>query len=235
VILIGHRGASAQAPENTFASFDLAISQGADAVETDIRATKDGALVLMHDATVDRTTNGRGAVGELRLAEIEALDAGSWFGPRFAGERAPTLDGFLARYARRLPLVLEIKEPGTVAGIVDLVNQHQAEATYVSFHVAALERVLQITPEARVGILTTTLDEELMTRAAGLGSGELVALASAVTLELVQSVHRLGLAIRAWGIRDVGSLLRVASMGVDGVAVDWPGAAREALAKRRDI
>ena len=96
--VLAHRGASGYAPENTFAAFDRAIEMGAPGAETDVRATADGVLVLLHDRTLDRTTDGHGPVAELELAGVQALDAGSWLDPRFAGERIPTADAFLARY-----------------------------------------------------------------------------------------------------------------------------------------
>ena len=230
MLVIGHRGASAYAPENTFASFDLAIAQGADAIETDIRVTKDGVLVLLHDPTVDRTTNGHGAVADLTLAQLQALDAGSWFGPQFAGQRIPTLDDFLQRYTGRVGLVLELKVPGSEASVVDLVQQHQAEAMYVSFHAQSLRSVLAL-DTARVGLITTTMSEDLINSAAGAGFQELIVLASALTTELVNVAHRRGLAVRAWGIADEHALRRVLATGVDGVAVDWPKVALRVLGR----
>src|SRR5690606_12934395 len=89
--IVAHRGSSAEAPECTLASIRRAIAAGATAAEIDVRTTKDGALVVLHDATLNRTTNGTGAVNERTLAEVRALDAGSWFDPKFAGEKVPTL------------------------------------------------------------------------------------------------------------------------------------------------
>src|SRR5439155_7022002 len=97
-IVIAHRGASAYATENTEASFDQGIALGADALETDVRATRDGVLVLIHDAQVDRTTNGHGPVADLTWEEIRQLDAGNWKDSRYAGQRVPRLDWFLDRY-----------------------------------------------------------------------------------------------------------------------------------------
>jgi glycerophosphoryl diester phosphodiesterase len=91
VIAVGHRGVKAFAPENTLAAQNIAIAMGARSIEMDVRMTKDGEFVVMHDPLVNRTTNGSGFVSQLTLAEIKALDAGSWFSPDFAGERVPTL------------------------------------------------------------------------------------------------------------------------------------------------
>lgn len=95
VIVVGHRGTTKFAPENTIPAFEIAIEYGADLIEMDIRETKDGELVIMHDETVDRTTNGTGKVAEHTLKEIKELDAGSWFSPEFEGVRVPTLRGAL--------------------------------------------------------------------------------------------------------------------------------------------
>ena len=103
VIVVGHRGTKKFAPENTVAAFNKAIEMGARSIEMDVRATKDGEFVVMHDPFVNRTTNGRGLVSQMTLAEIRALDAGSWFGPEFAGERVPTRPAKLGRADRQYP------------------------------------------------------------------------------------------------------------------------------------
>lgn len=118
----GHRGASAAAPENTFAAFEEAIRQGALYTETDVRATSDGALVLVHDATLDRTSDGRGRVSATSLARLRELDAGSWFGQRFRGERIPELPGFLTWIETRAPFgaALEVKARGVGGAVAAL-------------------------------------------------------------------------------------------------------------------
>ncbi len=115
----GHRGASAVAPENTYAAFEQAIRDGAEYTETDIRVTSDGALVLVHDAMLDRTTDGRGPVSGVTLEELRRLDAGSWFGEAFRGELIPELPGFLSWIETRAPFgaAIEVKASG-VGGAV---------------------------------------------------------------------------------------------------------------------
>ena len=107
--MVAHRGASAEAPENTLAAFRLALQQGAPAVECDVHLSADGCPVVIHDETVDRTTNGKGAVVGLTRAALRGLDAGSWRGPRFAGEPIPTLEEALELCAGRARLFIEIK------------------------------------------------------------------------------------------------------------------------------
>ena len=109
VMVIAHRGASSYAPENTLAAFDLALHMGCRHLELDVDFTRDGHIVVIHDETVDRTTNGTGPVGSHTLAELRALDAGSWFGPQFAGERIPMFAEVLERYHGRAHLHTEIK------------------------------------------------------------------------------------------------------------------------------
>ncbi len=107
--LVGHRGACAVAPENTMASFQRAWEEGADVVELDVRRSADGHVVVIHDATVDRTTDGHGPVAELTLQELKRLDAGRWFDPAFVGESIPTLAEVLAWARGRIGLLLELK------------------------------------------------------------------------------------------------------------------------------
>ena len=120
--VIGHRGAAALAPENTWAGFDLALDLGVDAIETDVRATSDGVLVLLHDERLDRTTDGTGAVHVTPWDAVETLDAGVWFGEPFAGARVPRLGETLARYGRKTHLVLEIKQDGIEERVLDVVR-----------------------------------------------------------------------------------------------------------------
>ena len=118
----GHRGASAVAPENTYAAFEQAVAEGAAYAETDIRSTADGELVLVHDATFDRTSDGRGAVSSMTLADVRRLDAGAWYGEAFSGERIPELSPFL-RWIEARPgfgAALEVKASGIGAEVARL-------------------------------------------------------------------------------------------------------------------
>ena len=101
MLAIAHRGASGYAPENTFAAFRKALAMGAGFIETDLQLSRDARFVAIHDATVNRTTNGQGAVHDLTLADLRKLDAGSWFGSEFAGERIPTIEEIL-EFAKKL-------------------------------------------------------------------------------------------------------------------------------------
>ncbi len=115
-VIVCHRGACRHAPENTFASLEKAIELGADVVELDVRPSKDGVLYVLHDETLERTTNGSGRLSDFSSAELDRLDAGSWFASEFAGERIPRLDSFLDACRGRIGTYVEIKEgdPGEV-------------------------------------------------------------------------------------------------------------------------
>jgi glycerophosphoryl diester phosphodiesterase len=135
-LISAHRGASSLAPENTLAALDAAWRAGADLAEIDVQLTLDGQVVLMHDRRVDRTTNGSGLLKDHTLADLRRLDAGSWFDPRFAGERVPTLAEVLEWSRGRLGLLVEIKnypyrEMPLVARTLELVEAHRAEAFVV--------------------------------------------------------------------------------------------------------
>lgn len=124
IIAVGHRGTVRFAPENTIAAFKKAIEMGLDLIEFDVRETKDGHLVIMHDETVDRTTDGSGRVSELTLAEIKRLDAGSWFGAQFKGERVPTLDEALEVLRDRALPDVDFKA-GTPEKLIATLARHQ--------------------------------------------------------------------------------------------------------------
>ena len=109
LLVFGHRGARAYAPMNTIPSFELALKQGADGVKLDVRLTRDGEMVILHNETVDETSDGTGHVEDLMLAEIKALDAGAWFNPAFKGTRIPTLDEVFEAIGKRRRINVEIK------------------------------------------------------------------------------------------------------------------------------
>ena len=112
LLVFGHRGARAYAPMNTLPSFELALAQGADGVELDVRLTRDCEMIIMHNETVDETSDGEGRVADFTLAELKALDAGSWFGEAFKGVRVPTLDEVFEAIGRRTRINVEIKAEG---------------------------------------------------------------------------------------------------------------------------
>jgi glycerophosphoryl diester phosphodiesterase len=165
-----HRGASGHAPQNTLAAFVLAAEMGADGIELDVHLSADGEVVVIHNHSVDATTDGQGRVSELSLAELQALDAGAWFSPRFAGQRIPTLDAVLAEVGQRLRVNIEIKgqrgRPARrharrqargqlEATVVEQIQAHQMVERVIvsSFFPDSLRRVRALNPDIPLGFL----------------------------------------------------------------------------------
>ncbi len=157
--VIAHRGFSGRAPENTLAAIREAIAVGADMAEIDVTLSSDDAIVVIHDDTLERTTNGSGLASQFTLAELKDLDAGAWFGPRFAGERVPTLDEVLTMVDGRILLNIEIKSEavkrGIAARVVETVQRHEMRDQVVisSFSPAALEQIHSLAPHLTTAVL----------------------------------------------------------------------------------
>lgn len=156
----GHRGAPKAAPENTLASFQKAREMGADGVELDVMLCADGEVVVIHDYSVERTTDGHGLVKELTVAQLKALDAGSWFGAQFATERIPTLHEVLRWAADDMLLNIELKSMGIRTDgleekVISIIREHKLERRVVlsSFNPFALRRVRQRAPDLHTGLL----------------------------------------------------------------------------------
>ena len=159
MLVIAHRGASGNAPENTMAAFKKAVALGANFIETDLQLSRDARLVAIHDATVNRTTNGQGTVHDMTLTELRRLDAGSWFGSEFAGERIPTLDEILA-FSKKHDVVfyLEIKPGGSWGGEHALIGALRESgeiprAVVISFDAAIVLSLRKIEPTLMTGLL----------------------------------------------------------------------------------
>jgi glycerophosphoryl diester phosphodiesterase len=159
MLVIAHRGASGNAPENTLAAFKKAVALGAAFIETDLQLSRDAHFVAIHDATVNRTTNGQGAVHDMKLAELRRLDAGSWFGSEFAGERIPTLEEIL-EFSKKNDVVfyLEIKPGGSWGGEHALVGALRESGeiprtVVISFDPAIVLSVRKIEPTLMTGLL----------------------------------------------------------------------------------
>ncbi len=222
--VIAHRGASGYAPENTRAAFDLAIEMEADAIETDLQVTRDGALVLIHDDRVDRTTNGKGPVADYTLTELQALDAGGWFDPSFAGQRILTLSEFFDEYGARIPFCLEIKDPLATSPFLELMATLDLpdDLQITSFSWSAVLAVRSALPMVTTGFLSQVFDADIMDRCVARGIAQICPPAALLTADLVDQAHQRGLVVRAWGVRDRADADRVMATGADGATVNWP-------------
>ena len=225
-MVIAHRGASAYAPENTLAAFDLALRMGARHIELDVQATQDGHIVVIHDDSVDRTTDGTGPVAGHKLAALRALDAGARFGPAFAAERIPLFEEVLERYQGRAHLHVEIKgrSPGLSQGSADLIRRHSMadQVTVTSFQKVRLVETRAYAPEFPTGWLVREVTAAIITEARALGLTQLCPRADVVTPELVERLHGEGFVVRAWGVADEELMRRVVEAGADGMTVNFP-------------
>src|SRR5260221_7228624 len=206
LLAIAHRGASGHAPENTFAAFRKAIAMGAGFIETDLQLSRDARLVAIHDATVNRTTNGQGAVHDLTLAELRRLDAGSWFGSEFAGERIPTIEEIL-EFAKKHDVVfyLELKPSGSWGGEHALISALResgeiARTVVISFDPAILANVRKIEPTVMTGLLFEGQISDPLAKAIEIGARQLAVRGSLVTPRLLKEARQRDLQVVCWTV-----------------------------------
>jgi glycerophosphoryl diester phosphodiesterase len=222
--VIGHRGAAALAPENTWDSFDLALALGVDAIETDIRATSDGELVLIHDQQLQRTTNGQGLVNATSWSIIQTLDAGSWFSNQYRNARIPRLDSTLERYGQCTHLVLEIKQAGLETQVLQQVKALNLlnRVTFTAFNFATVQTIKTKAPEAYVGWLTADVQAETVERVLAAGLDQICLPAQMLARPQVADLQALGLNVRAWKVSDETAMISALQAGVDGMTIDFP-------------
>lgn len=224
MLTIAHRGASGYAPENTHAAFELAITMGADAIETDVRLSFDRELVLIHDATVTRTSDGHGPVADHTLAELRALDVGSRFSPEFAGERIMTLADLLESFVPRIPVVLEIKDVEATTPTIGAIRSAGIgdRVQVTSFLWSATLEARQLAPELTIGFLTPEFDVDIIQRCVNRGLAQVCPHVDTLTPDLVAHARGAGLFVRAWGISKREQIDLLLATGADGATVNWP-------------
>lgn len=226
LIVIAHRGASSYAPENTFAAFDLAVKIGVSHIELDVHLSSDGHVVVIHDDTVDRTSNAQGAVTSYSWSELKALDVGSWFEPQFSGEQIPSLDDVLVRYKGQVHFHIEIKGESAELSkrTVDVIRAHHMESqvTITSFQKERLEEVRSYAPELSTAWLVTMVRKSVIKQAKDLGVNQLCPLANLVTTKLVQRIYDEELMVRVWGVKTEKLMKKVVYAGADGMTVNFP-------------
>jgi glycerophosphoryl diester phosphodiesterase len=226
--IIAHRGASGQAPENTLAAFERAVQLGAPFIETDLHLTRDARFVAIHDATVERTTNGRGAVHDLTLAELRELDAGKWFDREFMDEKIPTLDEIL-EFARKNDVVfyLELKSNAAFGMHHALVGalrhaESAARTVVISFDAATLSAVNKLDPSLMLGLLVETPNPNAISTALNVGARQICPAHDVVTPGFVSQAHDRGLHVTTWTINNTEEMRAMISAGVEGIMTDFP-------------
>jgi glycerophosphoryl diester phosphodiesterase len=241
-LIIAHRGDSAHVPENTLASFAAALEVGADLVEFDVQLTKDGAVIVIHDATVNRTTDGRGRVHEMTLAQVRALSAGypSRFGAAHRGERVPTLRETLALLKDRARVMVEIKpdsvtddaESGVEARVIAEVRKAGVErdVALLSFSRRALLRCRKLAPEIVRGHLFQRAEPgEVLAGAREVASELVMPEKSMLSDELRDRAREAGLKLATWVVDDPEELRRLGRFDLYGVASNRPGVMLDAI------
>lgn len=228
MLVIAHRGASGHAPENTMAAFRKALALGAAFIETDLQLSRDARLVAMHDATVNRTTNGEGPVHDLTLAELQRLDAGSWFGSEFADERVPTLEEIL-QFAKKHDVVfyLELKPGGSWGGehalIGALRESGEIQRTLViSFSPEILAAVRRIEPTLMTGLLFEGTIEKPLEKVLEVGARQLAVRSDLITPSLLQAARKKDVQVVCWTVNHPAHMRLLMEAGVDGIMSDYP-------------
>ncbi|MFJ9823529.1 glycerophosphodiester phosphodiesterase [Streptomyces sp. NPDC101160] len=214
-LTIGHRGVMGVAPENTLRSFVLAEQAGMDVIELDLHLSKDGALVVMHDADVDRTTDGSGPVATKTLAELRELDAGE-------GERVPVFEEVLA--AVGAPLQAEIKDVGAARALAAVLNEREltGRVEVLSFHDEALAEIRELVPGARTALVAGRRQDEVVARALAVGATALVLNIRHITRDTVERAHAAGLRVVGWVVNTQDDLRLARALGLDGATTDRP-------------
>jgi len=232
LIVTAHRGASGLAPENTLASFKKAIELGADYSELDVTMSKDGELILLHDDTLERTTNDSGNVWDFTLEELKNLEAGSWFGLEFAGEPLPTLAEAIDLVRDKMKLNIEIKISGHELGIAEKVvktvrdKRFTNQCIITSFDSATVERVMEIAPEIPAGFIFN--DDYLGD--AFQGKWPILSVKyKVVDAAFMEKARAAGKEIHVWTVNNKEEMRRLIDIGVDGIISDYPHRLNELL------
>ena len=240
MILIAHRGISCQRPENTFASFDYALELGIPYIELDLHLSSDGIPVVMHDATVDRTTNGSGFISDFTKDELMQLDAGSWFvsedGKQFSGETMPVFEDLLKRYSGQAHIFAEIKskDPELIPLARNLIEKygwldtsknrfgHVPGISMISFDIDQLLISKKLMPDLGHGLLTEACSAEIINFCEINGMQGIFPYLQAITPELKTLITRTGLYMGAWGIQSKQDVTRAFELELDGITLDCP-------------
>lgn len=238
-LIIAHRGASAHAPENTMSAFQLAVEQGAQALELDAKLCADGEVVVFHDSTVDRTTNGSGRVSRLPLSALRELDAGEHFAEKFKGEKIPTLAEVFEAFGDKIYINVEIKNYTTIKDelaerVCALVKRFGLENSimFSSFRPSNLTKARSLLPTVPRGLLSLGGTQGWWTRSFGFTFGDYQSLNIAlrdVTPQQIQRVHKLKRKVFAYTVNRADDIRRLFQLGIDGIFTDDPPLAFQIL------
>lgn len=232
VMVIAHRGFSGEAPENTLAAFKKAIEVGSDMMELDVHFSKDGQVVVIHDDTLERTTNGRGKVADHTLQELKKLDAGSWFESPFSGEQIPTLKEVLQLAQGNILVNIEIKNeylgPYTISDLADRTLQEVKRRREVnrvifsSFYPSGLHRIKEGNPQARLALLYHKSWNILEEVTGGKPFSILNLRRSYLTKDKIAKVHQEGMKVNTYTVNSEGEMEQFIRWRIDGIITNHP-------------
>jgi len=249
LLIQAHRGYSGKYPENTLISFEKAIEAGADMVEFDLHLSKDEKLFVIHDSSVDRTTDGNGDLKDLSYKEIKKLDAGSWFDDKYYGIEIPTFSETLSTLKNKAIASIEIKTEFSgykiwrkmINKIIKTIDDWQMwdEVMFISFDFQPLLAIMQRRPQAFTGFIDYRKGEEVkkmnMLKAGGIDGW--FAPFNIVTKRLVQKAHKLGLKVISGGGKDLATIedevIKLINVGVDGISTDYPSKVKQIIDKNK--
>lgn len=229
VQVFAHRGGRKWAPENTLSAFSKSVQAGVDGIELDIHKCKSGELIVIHDDTVNRTTNGKGYVKDKTLSELKELDAGSWYAPEFKDERLPLLSEVLKLVDGKIVINIEIKNlPVKYAGIEDdlikLLEGYQYKDRIIisSFDHQALQKIHQKAPQYKLALLDEANMVDMSDYAKRVGAQNWNPYFECIRPDTLEAAHNANLQVFPWTVNDPQEWERIAKLGTDGIITDDP-------------
>lgn len=235
-LILAHRGSKGEAPENTLAAFKLAVTQESDGVELDVRLTKDNELIVIHDATIDRTSDGTGKVREMTLEEVQQFDAGSWFDEKFAGEKIPLLSEVLDVLPSHYLINIEVKDDYDGAIDEPLLAFIQDQGDYDRFVVSSFDhksvkRLKLAEPKLKIGLLYSNniIDPVGYSKLAGVDVFSIHPLARLITAEEVLQAEAAGKPIYTYTINEEAAMKDAIEKRIDGIITDYPARLKQVV------
>lgn len=218
-----HRGASEYAPENTLCSFYLGLVQGANGIETDVHMTKDNVLVLFHDDTIDRVTNGKGSISDYTYKELQNFDVISK--DKKLTDKIPTFEDFLKHFSfRNLTFAVELKQSNIEKETIDMLEKYNMlkKTILTSFDYSNLKRAYEVNKNYRLGYLVDEVNDEIIDKMKEINGYEICPKAQNFDKNTVTYIYKKGLSVRAWGIYNTDIMKKAYNCGVNGMTVNFP-------------
>jgi len=229
-----HRGASEYAPENTFAAFYLGIEMGANGIETDVRRTLDGKLVLFHDETIKRLTGMDGSIKDFTYEQLLSLDLGSYKNKKYANEKIVLLDDFLKYFgSKHLNFAIELKDDGIEKDTLEIIYKYncQYKSIVTSFSIEHLINIRNFDNDISLGFLTQCISDDNIKMLLSYNIRQICPKAENINKDLVKKAKACGLSVRAWAVKNVELMEYVYNCGVDGMTVNFPDKLYELISK----